>query len=141
MKHRCKECKIAPLRLSRVAARKERYTKVLIVWEDHNQSKYKRFELDTEDSYKRWDLLPRLATDLNKNIVNHISEKDLTEKVLQEKQVPSNIKNVQILDEYIKEILIENRKSYTLNDEKVLKEAQEQVMAIFAPLTTLYHIM
>ena len=63
-----------------------------------SQSKYQRFELDTEDSYKRWDLPPGLATYLNKYLVNHIFEKDLTGKILQEKSVHSNIKNFQILD-------------------------------------------
>ena len=35
----------------------------------------------------------------------------------------------------------ENRKSYTLNHEKGLNRAQEKVMAIFSPLTRLYHIV
>ena len=69
-----------------------------------SQSKCQRFELDTEDSYKRCYLPPGLATYLNKYLVNHISENDLKEKILQEKPVPSNIKNKQILDEYIKEL-------------------------------------
>ena len=43
-----------------------------------------------------------LAIYLNRYLVNHISQKDLKEKILQENLVPSNIKNVQILDGYIK---------------------------------------
>ena len=62
-----------------------------------------------------------LAIYLNRYLVNHISQKDLKEKILQENLVPSNIKNVQILDGYIKELLVEKRKSYTPNHEKVLK--------------------
>ena len=38
LNHRCRECKIAPLRLSRVRTRKEHYRKVLIVWEAHSQN-------------------------------------------------------------------------------------------------------
>ena len=84
--------------------------------EAHNK-KYQRFELDTEDSYKRRDLPPGLVTYVNKYLVNHISKKDLKEKILQEKPVPLNIKKIQILDKYIKELLVENKKSYILNHE------------------------
>ena len=42
-----------------------------------------------------------LATYLNKYLVNHTSEKDLKEKILQGKPVPSNIINVEKSDEYI----------------------------------------
>lgn len=82
-----------------------------------------------------------LGTYLHKYLVNHISVKDLKEKILQEKPIPSNIKNVQIPDEYIKEHMEENKKSYTLNHEKGLKGKQEKVMAIFSPLTRLWHIV
>ena len=74
-----------------------------------------------------------LASYVNKHLVKHVSEKDLKEKILREKPVPSNIKNVQISDEYIQEFLVENRKSYTLNHDKVLKWIQKKFMAIFSP--------
>ena len=64
---------------------------------------------------------PVLAIYLSRYLVNHISQKDLKEKILQENLVPSNIKIVQILDGYIKELLVEKRKSYTPKHEKVLK--------------------
>lgn len=83
---------------------------------------------------------PGLAIYLNKYLVNHIFGKDLKGKRLQEKPVSSNIKNVQILDYYINELLVENTNSYTLNYEKVLKGIQEKVMAIFPPLIRLWHI-
>ena len=41
--------------------------------------------------------------------------------------VSSNIKDSQKHNEYIKELLIENKKSNTLNQEKVLKGIQDQV--------------
>ena len=82
-----------------------------------------------------------LASYVNKHLVKHVSEKDLKEKILREKSVPSNIKNVQISDEYIQEFLVENRKSYTLNHDKVLKWIQEKFMAIFSPWTRLWHVI
>ena len=41
----------------------------------------------------------------------------------------------------LRNFLVENKKLYTLNHEKVLKRTQEKGMAIFAPLTRLWHIM
>ena len=58
------------------------------------QSKYQKLELNTEHSYKRCDLPSGLANYLNEYLVNHVSEKYLKEKILQEKPVPLNIKNV-----------------------------------------------
>lgn len=81
---------------------------MLIVCEAHNQNIKKTFELITEDSFKRWFLHSGLLTYLNKYLVNHISEKILKEKIMK----------------------IENRKSYTLNHEKDLKDTQEKVTAI-----------
>ena len=50
----------------------------------------------------------------------HVPEKDIREKILQNNPVPRNVKVCQRLDEYIKELLLENKESSTLYDEKVL---------------------
>ena len=52
------------------------------------------------------------------------SKKDIKEKILQENPVPSNTKNVEILHEHIKELLLENRTSCSLSHEKVLNWTQ-----------------
>ena len=62
---------------------------------------------------KKSDLPSGLATYLDKYLTNHISEKDLREKILLENPVPSNTTNEHILDEYITEPLLKNKKSKT----------------------------
>ena len=57
----------------------------------------------------------------------HTSPKDIKEKILSVTPGSSNIKDSQKHNEYIKELLIENKKSNTLNQEKVLKGIQDQV--------------
>ena len=52
--------------------------------------------------------------------------------------MPSNIKDSQKLDKYIKESLIENKKNNTVNQEKVLEVIQDQVVNILAPLSKLW---
>ena len=51
------------------------------------------------------------------------------------------MKVTQKLDKYVKELLSDNNKISTLNQEKTLKEAQEKVVSILGPLTRLWNIM
>ena len=55
--------------------------------------------------------------------------------------VPSNVKDSQKLDEYIKELLVENKKNNTLNQENVLKGIQDKVVIILAPSSKLQSTM
>ena len=70
---------------------------MLILWKTHNQN-IKSLSRILKIFIKDGTYPPGLAAYLNKYLVNHISE-----KILQEKPVSWNIKNVKILDEYIKE--------------------------------------
>ena len=88
-----------------------------------SSSKYQRFEIKAEDSSNKWYLPSELATYLNKYFINHISEKDLREKILFENPAPSNIKPAQIPDDSIKELLLEKKKNYTLNHGKINKRS------------------
>ena len=63
--------------------------------------KHQRFELENNDD-KTWDLPSGLASYVNKYMGVHISEKDIKDKILSLNPVPSNIKEPQVLDNYIK---------------------------------------
>ena len=76
-----------------------------------------------------------------KVIVRVVSEKDIRERILQNNPVPRNVKVCQRLDEYIKELLLENKKSSTLYHEKILKRIQEKIVSVLAPLTKLWSFM
>ena len=86
-------------------------------------AKYIRFELEGESSSWDfgWDLSSGLASYINKYMSIHVQEKDVREKILQNNPVPQNVKVCQRLDEYIKELLLENKRSSTLYHEKILK--------------------
>ena len=55
----------------------------------------------------------------------HISEKDVREKILTTNSIPHNVKGTQNFDEYVKELLSDNKKLSILNQEKILKGTQE----------------
>ena len=73
--------------------------------------------------------------------VNSYIRNRYTWKLLTTNPIPQIVKVTQKLDKYVKEILSDNNKISTLNQEKTLKEAQEKVVSILGPLTRLWNIM
>ena len=60
----------------------------------------------------------------------HISERHIDDKILSSHPIPNNVKEMQKLDENIKELLSENKKSLTLNQEKNIERHPEKVISI-----------
>ena len=75
----------------------------------------------------------------------HLSENDIREKILTTNPISQNMKGAQKLDEYIKNLLFDNKKLSTLNlkkkKKKKMKGTQEKVTSILGPLTRLWNIM
>jgi len=84
------------------------------------------------------ELPANLLEYLNKYLTVKVPEKDVKDKILSTNPVPTNIKNASDLDSYIKELLVENRKTLTLHLEKVLMSTQEKIMDILGPLSKLW---
>ena len=103
-------------------------------------TKKQRFELKCGEE-NSWDLPSGLAQYVQKYMNQHIPEKEIIEKFLSNYPVPNNIKSPQVLDNYIKELLNDNKKVVTINHEKVLKSLQEKITYIMGPLSTLWSIM
>ena len=80
--------------------------------------KTQRFELtEGSKSTQAWDLPSGMVSYLHKYISVHISDKEIKDKILDDNPIPSNVKETQALDTYIKELLIEY---YT----KLMREAK-----------------
>ena len=60
-------------------------------------AKYIRFELESEDSSKGWDLSSGLASYINKYMSIHVPEKDIREKILQKNPLPEMSRSVKDL--------------------------------------------
>ena len=78
---------------------------------------------------------------LNKCTHIQISDKDMKEKISKDISVPANVKEPQVLQNYIKEILTENKRILTSTHEKSLKEVQEKVLHILGTLSRLWLII
>ena len=74
---------------------------------------------------------------LNKCMHIQILDKDMKENISKDNSVPANVKELQVLQNYIKEILTENKWILTSTHEKSLKEVQEKVLHILGTLSRL----
>ena len=75
---------------------------------------------------------------LNKCMHIQILDKDMKENISKDNSVPANVKELQVLQNYIKEILTENKRILTSTHEKSLKEVQEKkVLHILGTLSRL----
>ena len=97
-------------------------------------AKIARFELDVSTS-NACDLPIRIVEYLNKYMHIHIPDKDIKKKILKDNPVPANVKEHQVLDNYIKELLTENKPTLTSTHEKSLKAVQEKVLHILGTLS------
>ena len=100
--------------------------------------KIARFELEPETSENDWDLPVQLVEYVRKYMDLIVTEKEVKEHIMNENPVPKNIRKVQELDSYMKDLLVENNKTQTLQIEKLLKAAQEREWNILGPLSKLW---
>ena len=98
------------------------------------------FELDVSTS-NACDLPSSMEEYLNKYMHIHIPDRAIKEKILQDNPVPANVKEPQVLGNYIKELLTENKRTLSSTHEKSLKAVQEKVLHILGPLSRLWMIM
>ena len=79
-------------------------------------AKIQRFELDSGGIEYDWYLSSELAHYINRYMTTHVFEKVIKDKILAELPVSRNVKSTQKLDEYIEELLVENKKTLVLKN-------------------------
>ena len=70
---------------------------------------------------------------VDKYMTHHVSDRVLKDKVLASTRF-DNMKGTPVLDGYIKKLMLENRKSLTVNHEDALKSIQDRIGNVFSPL-------
>ena len=103
-------------------------------------AKIARFEMETS-STKTWELPAGLADYINRYMSHHVTDKEVTEKIINTNSISSNIKGTPISDNYIKQILLENKRTLTFNREEAFKSTHNKVSHVFGPLLRLWGIM
>ena len=82
--------------------------------------------MDPEEDLNAWDLLPEHASYVNRYMSTHKTDKEIKDKILASVPLPNSVKKSQKLDEYLQELLQENRRTKTLSFEKTLKHGTHQ---------------
>ena len=103
-------------------------------------AKIARFEMETS-STKTWELPAGLADYINRYMSHHVTDKEVTEKIINTNSISSNIKGTPISDNYIKQILLENKRTLTFNREEAFKSTHNKVSHVFGPLLRLWGII
>ena len=68
-------------------------------------------ETSTKNS---WELSMRLIEYLQRYMGHHLLDNNIKDRILGNKSIPFNIKKTPIIDNFIKELLVENRKEISL---------------------------
>ena len=72
-----------------------------------------------------------LADYIKRFISEHVTDKEVKENILTEKNVPSNIKGKPIFGQVIKELLLEIKTTLILNHEEPLRSIHDKVTHVF----------
>ena len=105
--------------------------------ESHNG----RFKIITENEKFKWKLPKSMANYANKYFEEYVPEDSLKEVILCQNPVPDNLDNVKKLDDFLRDILKEKRKTNEQNIENVLEKLQRKTVDVMGPLSKLWNIL
>jgi len=109
--------------------------------EKHRPSKKRRklneniFYVVTNEEEHEYCLPERIVDYIKHYSGKYISDKELKEKILLKDPVPTNIKAVPHLDEFIKEIMKDERKNNEILVDSVLEKVQNNTRDVFGPIS------
>ena len=84
---------------------------------------------------------PKVWPTTEANIEEYVPEGSLKEALLCQNPVPDNFDNVKKLDDFLRGILKEKRKTNKQNKENVLKKLQRRIVDVMGSLSKLWNIL
>ena len=102
-----------------------------------------RFKTITENGKFKWKLPTRMANYANKYFEEYVPEYSLKEKeaILCQNPVPDNLDNVKKLDNVLRGISKEKRKTSEQSVKNVLEKLQRKTVDVMGPLSKLWNIL
>ena len=110
---------------------------------DHKEEQHQRFKVTTEEEKSKYSLTKSMASYANEQFEVFIPDKELKEAVLMQNPVPENIDPTKKLDDFVRSILKEKRKTGTevINQDNVLEKVQTKIREIMGPLSRVWKIV
>ena len=105
--------------------------------ESHND----RFKIITENEKFKWKLPKSMANYANKYFEKYVLEDGFKEAILCQNPVPDNLDNAKKLDDFLRDILEEKRKTNEQSIGNVLEKLQRKTVDVMGPLSKLRNIL
>ena len=96
------------------------------------------FHVKTEEEEHEYELSEELSEYANHYMSKYINDKGLKEKILTENPVPTNIDKVKVMDEFLKGIMKDKKKSNEILLDSILEKVQKKTRDIFGPLARMW---
>ena len=101
-------------------------------------TKSQRFEAVSADKVYDLELPQEMADYVTKKFATYVPEKDLKDSIMNENPVPLNIHKPHVLDDFLKELMEEQNKSFQVNIDKMLERLQHKTVNIMDPLSRVW---
>ena len=101
-------------------------------------SKRLRFQATSNEEHFKWSLPDDVAEYANKNMKRYVPDKDIKDSVLLENPVPSNINSSFVLDDFLKSLLDDQKRTRQLEFDTTLEKLQQKTVNIFGPLSKVW---
>jgi len=106
--------------------------------DEEDEPTTKRFRVMTEEERHKYSLPKSMANYVNEQFEVFIPEKELKDAVLLENPVPENIDPTKKLDDFLKGILKERKKTDLINQDNILEKVQGRIRGIMGPLSRVW---
>ena len=103
-------------------------------------SSYKRcrFEALPDEAVNAWDLPSEMEKYANKHMIKFINDKVITDTVLVDQPVPSNLVKPLKMDEFFKDMLEERKMKSQLAWDQILEKLQHKTVNVYGPLSKVW---
>ena len=91
-----------------------------------------RFEAIPEEAQNNWEIPDEMAKYAKKYFEKYVSDKELKDSITLNSPVPTNLPKVKNMDDYIVELLEDQRKKEIVLDD-TFKKLQSKILTIMGP--------
>ena len=97
-----------------------------------------RFEAIPEEAQNNWEIPDEMAKYAKKYFEKYVSDKELKDSITLNSPVPTNLPKVKNMDDYIVELLEDQRKKEIVLDD-TFKKLQSKILTIMGPLSKVWY--
>ena len=109
--------------------------------DEQTPTKIPRFRAKSSEVKNKWKLPSDMAKYVNKHLSKYIPEKDIQDSILEESPVPSNVRQNIPLDDFLKEIMVDENKYKESAFEANMSKVQGKIIKSLGPLSKVWQVL